>query len=196
VEARVQRGTVELSDGHVRLRPPAEQDVAPLVDAVLSSLDQLQPWLPWAVDDYGPENARFFLDRIAEGEEDAWAIRPDGDHGLVGVVGINGVDELHRTANLGYWIRTSAAGQGWVTRAARLLAIYAFEVRKLQRVEIVMSVENQASSAVARRLGAHEEGTRRRALRLHERQHDAQVHALFPEDVERLRAEAGSVRLR
>lgn len=188
----VELGSERLTDGAVVLRRPSAADVSELVQVVRSSLDELQPWLPWAVDDYDTQNAEYFLGRVRDGEEDAWLVRLADSDELVGIVGLNGFDDLNRTANLGYWARTETAGRGWITRGARLLAIYALEVRSLERIEIVLSVHNARSRGVAQRLGAHAEGVRRRALRLADRQQDAEVYALFPEDAPRLRTEAAS----
>ena len=60
---------------------------------------------------------------------------------------------------IGYWIHTAHAGQGYVTEAARALAILAFDGLGSRRVEIRMVENNQRSRAVAGRLGFEWEAT-------------------------------------
>lgn len=177
-----------LGDGIVTLVRPGEQDLEALTAAVVASAEELNPWLPWSVD-YTIDGARFFLGQVASGEEDAWLIRASS--GFVGIAGLNLFSEQNRTANLGYWSVSAHAGQGYVTRASRLVAIHGFVERDLERIEIVMSVRNRASRAVAERLGAHTEGVRAKALRLHDVQHDVHVYALTRADLDRLREDAG-----
>jgi RimJ/RimL family protein N-acetyltransferase len=106
-------------------------------------------------------------------------IDPAGD--IVGSAGLNAIDEANGRANLGYWLRTDRAGHGYATRATVLLANYGMATVGLHRVEIVMSVENEASRAVARRSGAAYEGVLRNRLLLHGRLHDAHSYSLIPD---------------
>jgi len=59
---------------------------------------------------------------------------------------------------IGYWIRASAQGHGYVTEAVRLLTDYVFDTLKASRVEIRCDELNVRSAAVPRRLGYVEEG--------------------------------------
>jgi RimJ/RimL family protein N-acetyltransferase len=59
-----------------------------------------------------------------------------------------------------------------------VLAGYGLGTLGLQRLEIVMSVENHASRRVAERVGADHEGILRCRLLLHGRSHDAHSFSL------------------
>ncbi|MFL5510773.1 MAG: GNAT family N-acetyltransferase, partial [Gemmatimonadaceae bacterium] len=54
---------------------------------------------------------------------------------------------------VGYWIRKGEAGRGLATRAAAALVRYAFRERGVERMELWTKPGNDASAAVARRLG-------------------------------------------
>ena len=102
-----------------------------------------------------------------------------GDGRLLGCCGINQIDPLHRRANFGYWVRTSATGQGVARRAASQLADWAFAHTDLERLEILVAAGNAASQAVALALGAHREGLLRRRLLIHGTFHDTAVFSLI-----------------
>jgi RimJ/RimL family protein N-acetyltransferase len=102
---------------------------------------------------------------------------------LLGSCGLNRLEWLARFGNLGYWVRTSAAGTGIATGATRLLLGFAFERLGLFRVEIVAAVENLASQRVAEKVGATREGCARNRCRAGGVQHDAFVYSVIPGDV-------------
>ncbi len=169
---------MELTDGTVTLRPPLEADAPGIVAGVRASQAELYPWLPWATEDYDLGDALPWINLQLDPHPFV-IIDPAGD--IVGSAGLNAIDEANGRANLGYWLRTDRAGHGYATRATVLLANYGMATVGLHRVEIVMSVENEASRAVARRSGAAYEGVLRNRLLLHGRLHDAHSYSLIPD---------------
>lgn len=67
---------------------------------------------------------------------------------------------------LGYWVRASAQGCGYITEAVRRIVDYCFEHLLAQRIEIRCDAANERSAAVAMRLGFQLEGRLRRVERL------------------------------
>jgi RimJ/RimL family protein N-acetyltransferase len=62
---------------------------------------------------------------------------------------------------IGYWIHKDHVNQGYATEATAALTKIAFEIHKVDRVEIHCSVENIRSAAVPRKLGYFCEATLR-----------------------------------
>jgi len=91
--------------------------------------------------------------------------------------------ENRKRVNLGYWVRTDRTGQGVAVAATRLLAKWGFGVLKLNRIEIVVAVDNARSLRVAEKAGAKKEGVLRNRLDLHGRPHDAVMFSLIPGEV-------------
>ena len=173
---------MQLSDGVITLRPPVDDDLPALADAVRSSQAELAPFMPWADGPYEESSTLSWI-RGEHGDERSFVITlPSGD--IVGACGLNQFSDLNRYANLGYWVRSSATGMGYATRATRLLARHALADVGLARVEIIMSVENQASRRVAERVGARLEGVMRSRLLLRGRHHDAYLFSLVRGDVD------------
>ncbi len=157
-----------------------------LYAAARSSIPEIFRFLPWCHADYAREDATSWLKQVKPTWEAGTAYsfgifdKADGKS-LHGGCGVNQIDE-HPIANLGYWVRTSSAGNGVATEATRGLVKFAFTVLALQRVEIVMSEENQASRGVAVSAGAIYEGMARNRLLLHGKRHNAHVYSIVPGD--------------
>ncbi len=170
---------LRLTDDVVELRPPRRTDATELYFAIRESMDALLPWMAWAHPAYNEVDAAEWVRRAArafsDGLEFQFVMREVSTGALLGSVGLNGIDRLNQWANLGYWIRTSRQGNGFVTRATRLVSDFGLTELNLGRIEILAAVENRRSQAVAERAGALREGVLRRRLRVGEAIQDAVV---------------------
>jgi RimJ/RimL family protein N-acetyltransferase len=137
--------------------------------AICESLDELRPWMPWAQTAPSIEESETVLrHQLAEFilRSDLvyqfYARTADGQPGrLLGGTGLHRFDWTVRRFEIGYWIRTSAQGQGYVSEAVAALARMAFEELRARRVEIRMDEANLRSRAVAERCGFELEGVLR-----------------------------------
>jgi ribosomal-protein-serine acetyltransferase len=178
---------MELTDELIFLRPYCEADVEHLYSAVRESIPEVSRWLSWCHENYSLEESRNFVNsrRIAS-QGDEWysfAVFEKASDKFVGGVGLNFINRVHQIANLGYWVRTSAAGRGFATRATRLAAHFGFAHLGLRRIEIVAAVDNVASQRVAEKAGAIRECVARKRLLVNGESHDAVVYSLIPEDL-------------
>jgi ribosomal-protein-serine acetyltransferase len=164
-----------------RIRPYEAGDVRPLWEAARESVDEVSRWLSWCHADYSMEEARDWVRSraalAAEGRDYAFAI-VGADGRFLGGCGINQINRVHRFANLGYWVRTSATRQGVAREAVRQAGDFAFRSTDLVRLEIVCAVENVASQRVAEGAGGRREGVLRHRLLLHGRPVDAVMYSL------------------
>lgn len=103
-------------DTDVVLRPFTVALVPDLITAVRESHAHLQPWMFWATPDYDDGDAAVFVELVESGDEWAYAIQ-SGDGTFHGICVLNRVDAHNRTANLGFWLRSSSTGRGLATRA-------------------------------------------------------------------------------
>lgn len=160
---------------------------AALHEAALESIPAVGRWLPWCHAGYTLTDAVSWIERCrsaADGGE-PWAFGIFDDNGaLMGGVGLNRFDPQHRSANLGYWVRSSALGRGVAPRAARRLARFGFDALGLCRIEIVAVVDNLASRRCAEKAGARFEGIARHRLMINAMPADAAVYGLLPADLD------------
>lgn len=85
------------------------------------------------------------------------------DGTLVGGVLFRTMDLERGTAEAGCWLEPAAVGRGLVTRAARVIIDWAVQERGIHRVEWLVAAANEASIAVAKRLGMTKEGVLRQS---------------------------------
>jgi RimJ/RimL family protein N-acetyltransferase len=147
------------------LRPSTEADVD-AIRAVYSEAD-IRHWMGW--DGEPPPDdaeARANIDRAAEAwRAGTWAvfrIAERATNRVVGGVNLHFAD--NQIAEVSYFLSGSARGRGWATRAVLLVSRWAFRDLGIERVELRVHPENEASRRVAERAGFVLEGTER-ALR-------------------------------
>jgi ribosomal-protein-serine acetyltransferase len=146
----------------VLVRPYRAGDGQAVFDAVDESRDHILPWLPWGPFHTCPEET----EKQVRKWRARWDLREDlavgiwdkesGDY--CGGSGLHRIDWSVRSFEIGYWIRKSKHGSGYVTEAVRLLTLLAFDGLAANRVFIRCAVGNDRSAAVPRRLGYREEG--------------------------------------
>ncbi|AEV83008.1 GCN5 family acetyltransferase [Actinoplanes sp. SE50] len=135
-----------------------------LTAAVRESLPELTPFLPWAHDDYGPEDSRSFIARSVEN----WDAGTEFNYAIFTTVGevIGAIGLMTRlgpgTLEIGYWLRTPWAGQGRMTVAVGALTRVALTLPGVRRVAICYDEANKASAAVAAKAGFVEVGREHR----------------------------------
>lgn len=151
------------------LRPFRRRDAEPLVAAVHDSLDALARWLPWAHDGYGRSDAiRFIRDSTAawtEGRAYDLAIRRIGEPKFhLGNVSVWHTSRRERTAEIGYWVRSTVTGNGLGAEAAARVMQVAFEELGLHRITLRIATGNTASERIAEKLGFVHEGLLRKEV--------------------------------
>ncbi len=165
----------------IHLRTPTIDDDERLLAAVEESLPELAAWMEWCRSGYAIEDARSWLAGQAPARErgEAYEFLLEDDAGrLLGTCGLNGINQLHSFANLGYWVRSSETGRGVAVAAVRAVAAWAFAETELERLEIVVMTGNHRSLRVADKAGARREGVLRARLRLAGRNHDAVMFSI------------------
>jgi ribosomal-protein-serine acetyltransferase len=139
------------------LRAPRAGD-GPLVSAAVSeSLDSLQPWMPWADHAPTPQESESVARRMAvdfaRRESLSYRLIRRSDGLYVGMCSLFQFNWGIPSGEIGYWVRASAQGQGYITEAVRRLTAFAFDELKLERIEIRCDARNRRSAAVAERSG-------------------------------------------
>jgi len=166
----------------IRIRPYRLDDAAVIWQAVRESMKELQPWMPWCHPGYAIDETRSWLSTQVQAFQQRAAFEfaittEDGTY--LGGCGLNQIDSLNQRANLGYWVRSSAASKGVATAAAILTRNWGFANTDLVRIEILVAVGNVASRRVAEKSGAVYEGTLRTRLIVHGRRHDAAMYSFI-----------------
>jgi RimJ/RimL family protein N-acetyltransferase len=142
---------------------------APIIQAVDESRAELERWMPWAKSTRSSEDT----ERHCREMQAQWHARTQfdfcflraSDGMFVGKGGLHTIDWRIPKFEIGYWIRTSCARQGYATEATLGMLAFAREHLGAERVEITTDARNAASRRVAEKSGFTLEGMRRRSRR-------------------------------
>ena len=165
----------------ISIRPYRLEDAEALAEAARESSREILPWMAWCRPDFSAADAAAWLGPQVE----AFAARRAFEFAIVGsdgrYLGGCALNQIHvddRFANLGYWVRTSATGQGVATAAVGRLVEFARAETGLVRLELVIVVGNRASARVAEKAGARLEGTLAARIHLHGAPRDAWMYSI------------------
>ncbi len=181
----------EIAGPNVRLRPLRPSDARAVWDAIEESRAHLEPWLPWVHQTRCLADERGSIARL----RDLWQRRESLVVGIfdrrsgryLGGSGLHRINWETRSFEIGYWIRATAEGRGYVSETVRLLTCLAFDRFGANRVQIFMHPRNVRSEAVPKRLGFVHEGTLREVtLRPDGTPEDRHVYALARADYDRV----------
>jgi ribosomal-protein-serine acetyltransferase len=149
------------------LMPIDPSDGPELWFAVDGSRAFLQRWLPWVVFHTDPAASVRFAEACAadwdQGRALRFVLRERAGRTVVGVVGLEACVHMHRSCELGYWLRREATGRGLMTEAARACVDFAFRQLGAHRVRVAAATDNHPSLSVISRVGFHFEGIARQA---------------------------------
>ncbi len=155
----------EFQSERLILRAPRAGDGAELNAAIQESFEQLSNWLDWA--DHMPDveeteaNLAVALERYRARTDFRILLIDKITKAIVGSSGLHSVDWSVPKFEIGYWVRTPCAGQGYITEAVRAITDFAFSVMGARRVWMCIDTRNIRSKAVAERAGFECEGVLR-----------------------------------
>lgn len=154
------------------LRAPQAGDGPALHAAVAESLPELRRFLaslPWVAAEQSTERSEIYC-RNAQANFVARKDMPyllfDKASGeLVGSSGLHRPEWSTPKLEVGYWVRSSRAGQGFISEAVTALAMLAFGQLHAARLELITDEDNAPSRRVALRCGFTLEGVLRHERR-------------------------------
>lgn len=163
------------------------QDAPLLKEALEQSYEHLLPWMPWAeriptdtLQDY-VERIRRWRGQFDLGQDFVYAALNAEEDRVLGGCGLH--TRLGEGAReIGYWIHKDFINQGLATEISAALVKAAFEILKVNRVEIHCDPQNVRSAAVPKKLGFQLEATLRGRMRNKEGWRDTMIWTLFAEE--------------
>ncbi len=150
---------------HIILRPLELLDAPEIIMAVEESLSDLRKFMPWS---HFPQTVDGQKQRIIQNHHKYWAEKdfgfgifaPDGKK-FLGGCGLHPRSLNPQCLEIGYWVRSSIAGQGLCTEVTKALTAYCFSYLGLSRVQCGFDTKNTASQRVNEKCGFKLEGVLR-----------------------------------
>lgn len=144
------------------IRAPRPGDGEAVYNAIMASLEELKPWMPFAhmkqtVQDVESNIREAHINFLSRKDLRLLVFLKETDE-LVASSGLHRIDWSIRKFEIGYWIDTRFSGKGYMTEAVQAIEDFAFQELKARRVEIRCDSRNERSRAVAERLGFTLEG--------------------------------------
>lgn len=145
------------------VRPLGVADAPAVAEAVAESLPELRRYMIWA---HYPQSVEVQRERLKSVNALYWRGEDFGFGAFRAGAFVAGFGLHFRTLNpraveLGYWVRSSAAGSGLATTLSKALTAYAFLWLGCDRVQVGHNTHNAASRRVIEKCGFMREGTLR-----------------------------------
>ncbi len=120
--------------------------------------------------------------QIRKGREYHLGIELKDTDQIVGMVGLAGVNQRDRNAEVGYWLARKYWGRGYATEALRLMLWYGFSELKLIRIWARVMHPNLASARLLENVGFTFEGRLRKSINQNGRWLDELRYAILKEE--------------
>jgi RimJ/RimL family protein N-acetyltransferase len=130
-----------------------------IFEVICENRKHLRPWLPWEKETKKVEDSMKYLfdkeDMFKAGKKVEYGIYVNNVY--AGNIGIFDINNTKKSAEIGYWLSTKFARNGYVSEAVKLLE-KEFFTNGLNRIQIKCDERNLASSGVAQKCGYVLEG--------------------------------------
>ncbi len=155
----------EFETERLLIRCPLPGDGPMVNEAIVESQEELKEWMPFAVTvpslDASEENVRRAHANFLLREDLRLHMFLKSSGRFVGSTGLHRINWHVGRFEIGYWIRTSEAGQGLVTEAVHGIVQWASDHLNARRIEIRCDARNLRSRKIAERAGFYLEAVLR-----------------------------------
>jgi ribosomal-protein-serine acetyltransferase len=139
------------------LRCPHAGDGRLVNEAIHESFEMLERWMPWARTPPSIEESESVMRR----GHARWILREEmmllifdkTQKSLIGCTGLHNLNWEVRRFEIGYWIRTSCEGRGYIKESTTALTQFAFQALEARRIEIRCDTRNVRSAKIPQSLG-------------------------------------------
>lgn len=165
---------------NIKLRLVEPADAASLYEQIEKTRPQLAKYMPWGDTTRSVADERKFLEycQTQIAAQKLWnaSILIDGQ--AVGMIDLHEIDQANSHADVGYWLGGQYQGNGVMTDCLKKLLEIGFDELKLHKIKLLAEVVNEASNAVAKKVGFQLEGTLKDEIFSNDEFHDANLYGM------------------
>jgi len=171
-------------DEDIVLRLYQEKTTHLLFSLVDENRTHFRKWLPWLDFNTKIEDTEKFISDSQKNYKKGTALNLGifYKENLVGGIGFNSINKLHKSAEIGYMLGAKFNGKGIMTKSCKSLLNYGFDSLNLNRIAIKASSDNKKSRAIPERLGFKQEGILRQAEYLYGTFHDVTIYSMLKQN--------------
>lgn len=180
--------TITTSQARVFLRLPKPEDI-PVIYKLVRDPKVLRytlvpyPYFKRHAVDFVEMSSRSLKERSAY----IFVIIEKESNQMVGAVGLHLVTQVHKKAELGYWMGKPFRGMGYTTEASRMLIEYGFKNLKLERIYAYAMTDNPDSQRVLKKCGFLKEGLLRHHIKRQGRWRDLYAYAILKSEWKKIK---------
>ncbi|KYD10211.1 GNAT family N-acetyltransferase [Heyndrickxia sporothermodurans] len=146
----------EFSTERLVIRMPRAGDGKVVYDAIMASINELKPWMPFAQKEQSEQdvelNIRSSYISFLKREDLRLLVFLKETGEFIASSGLHRIDWSIPKFEIGYWIDSRFSGKGYMTEAVKGIADFAFRELGARRVEIRCDEKNVKSRAIPERL--------------------------------------------
>jgi ribosomal-protein-serine acetyltransferase len=149
---------IRVNDQFLILKAARVEDAQMVSEAVNDSLPEFRQFFSWAFlpssAEQQAERLKLSIDNLDKRGEISFHLFESEDGPLIGSISFVRQRVINpKAVELGYWIRTCAAGRGLATLATRCLCVVAFDYLGCTRIQCFFDENNIASKRVCEKVG-------------------------------------------
>lgn len=162
---------------------PTFENARRIFEVVDAERGSLRRFLSWIDESRHPEDMFMHMYKVSKTDNGSYYIIYNGQ--IVGNVGVDISSKKNKIAEIAYWLSGQYTGRGIMTRCVKKLEEFAFTNMDVNRIEIIMEIENVKSEAVAKRSGYLCEGIRRQSYMIHDELKDVFTYSKLKSEWEK-----------
>lgn len=174
------------------------QPTLEMAEAEFSLIDSdrghIGKYLDWVENTKTAEDTKEFiqlkLSGYVAGTDRLFFIAKDSE--LIGTIDFHSMDLKNQKAEIGYWLHSSHCGQGITTKCVRKLCEMGFEEMNLNKISILVDVDNVASMQIADHCGFSFVGVERAEVKLYGEFRDMNKYSLLKSEYESMSKAQGN----
>ena len=143
-----------LVDEQLVLRSVTETEAGEFFSLTDHNREYLAEFLPWVDRTLSVQDSLNFIKQVKEqrleGSQYGFVIYYNNE--LVGHISLMHITD-EASPEIGYWIAKDSSGRGVTTKATEAVQNFGFDIVKLNEIVIKARIENNASNAIAKKLG-------------------------------------------
>ena len=155
---------MNLTTKRLVLIPAAKKHVDAVYKLIKEDNKELSRWTTIQYPITKEKIRKFYHHTKKEKDHQTFIILEKTTKEVLGSIGLK-KNIANNSAGIGYWIGKQFRNKGYITEAVKRVIAYAFQKKKVVRVEIHAMGENKRSLRVIKKAGLKYEGTLRQAVR-------------------------------
>lgn len=137
------------------ITPVQIKDAWRICDFVISNEDRLKRYFPKTVEqNLNPELSKLFVENTLKQQDRKelflFLVKENKSNKIIGLIYINSINWLKKQAELAYCIGYEYENKGITSASVRAISIHAFNVLKLEKLQIIVHKSNLSSIKVAK----------------------------------------------